>query len=100
MIRQHDYFKIVAGALPVGGAIVFRRGARAYELARLFIDPEFQNEGIGTEVLELLWQQYPLAKKWMLDTPAWNERTLHFYEKAGFVETRRDRRGLVYFARG
>ena len=27
----------------------------------------------------------PLAKSWTLETPAWNQRTRYFYEKAGFT---------------
>jgi RimJ/RimL family protein N-acetyltransferase len=97
MMGVGDYFKIVAGDQIVGGVIVLRKRAREYEVGRIFLDPDYQNKGIGTEVLELLWQEYPLAKRWTLDTPAWNRRTRQFYKKLGFEETGQDRSGLVYF---
>ena len=57
---------------------------RHYELGRIFIAPEHQNCGIGTRVIRLMEQTYPLAKRWILDTPRWNLRTQHFYEKMGY----------------
>ena len=86
MMRLGDYYKVVADGRIAGGMIVFRKAPREYELGRIFIDPDFQGQGIGTQVMELLWQAYPLAKRWVLDTPAWNVRTRHFYSKVGFVE--------------
>jgi GNAT superfamily N-acetyltransferase len=99
MIKMGDYFSILVADQIAGGVIVFRKKPREYELGRIFVEPDCQNQGIGTKALECLWQEYPLAKKWTLDTPAWNQRTHHFYQKLGFVEIGRDRRGLVLFER-
>jgi RimJ/RimL family protein N-acetyltransferase len=90
MIKMGDYFKILVGDRIVGGVIVLRKRPREYELGRIFIEPDHQNQGIGTEAFEFLWQEYPLAKKWTLGTPAWNRRTRHFYKKVGFVEVGTD----------
>jgi RimJ/RimL family protein N-acetyltransferase len=97
MMRIGDYYKILLGEDIVGGIIVFRQGARQYELGRIFIEPEVQNKGIGTQAFEFLWQTYPLAKRWTLGTPVWNRRTRHFYAKVGFVELGEDGRGGVLF---
>ena len=70
----------------IGGVIVFRKAPREYYLGRIFIDPDYQNRGLGTQVMGLLWKTYPLAKRWTLGTPAWNKRTRHFYAKVGFQE--------------
>ena len=83
----------------MGGIIVFRKQAREYELGRIFIAPEYQNQGIGTYAFECLWQSYPMAKRWTLGTPEWNQRTRHFYKKAGFEELGGDRQGGVLFER-
>ena len=64
-----------------------------------YIEPEFQNQGIGTEAFQFLWEAYPLAKRWTLGTPAWNKRTRHFYKKVGFVEIGKDRDGGILFER-
>ena len=95
MMQMGQYYKILANDQIVGGIIVFRKETRHYELGRIFVDPDFQNQGIGTQAFEFLWQEFPLAKKWTLGTPAWNCRTRHFYKKVGFVEVEQDGRGGI-----
>jgi len=96
-MRIGDYFKILTSDQIVGGVIVLRKRPREHELGRIFVDPEYQNQGIGAQAFEFLWQEYPLAKKWTLGTPAWNRRTRHFYKKVGFVEVGSDLRGGILF---
>lgn len=99
MMRIGDYFMIVAGRQIVGGFIVFRKAPREYELGRIFVDPDFQNQGIGTQAFEFLWQEFSLAKRWTLGTPAWNRRTRHFYKKVGFEEVGEDAHEGILFER-
>jgi RimJ/RimL family protein N-acetyltransferase len=99
IMRIADYYTIVREGQVIGGIIVFRKAARVYELGRIFVDPDHQNEGIGTEAFSFLWKTYPLAKRWSLGTPAWNVRTRHFYRKVGFVEIGEDGKGGVLFER-
>lgn len=97
MMRIGDYFKMLAGHQIVGGFIVFRKRPREYELGRIFVDPDYQNQGIGAQAMKALEELYPLAKKWTLGTPAWNQRTRYFYKKVGFVELGPDGRGGILF---
>jgi GNAT superfamily N-acetyltransferase len=97
MMQQADYYRIVVHNVIAGGIIVFRKQVREYELGRIFITPEYQNLGIGTQAFDFLWETYPLAKRWSLGTPAWNQRTRHFYEKVGFREIGPDGHGGVLF---
>ena len=99
MMRRGDYYRIVLDGRIAGGIIVFRAGVRQYELGRVFLAPEYQNQGIGTQAIAFLWETYPLAKRWTLGTPAWNHRNRHFYQKVGFVEIGADGRGGVLFER-
>ena len=99
MMRIGEYFKIVVDKQVVGGFIVFRKGTREYELGRIFVDPDFQDQGIGTQAFAFLWQTYPLAKRWTLGTPSWNQRTRHFYKKVGFVEIGEDEHEGILFER-
>jgi GNAT superfamily N-acetyltransferase len=99
MMRIGDYHKIVFGDQIIGGVIVFRKASREYDLGRIFIDPEYQNRGLGTQVMTLLWKAYPLAKRWTLGTPAWNKRTRHFYAKVGFQEIGTDGHDGILFER-
>jgi RimJ/RimL family protein N-acetyltransferase len=98
-IRFSDYFKIVVDKEIVGGIIVFRKAPRQYELGRIFIHADFQDQGIGTQAFEFLWGEYPLAKRWTLGTPTWNLRNRHFYKKVGFEEIGEDGQGGILFER-
>ena len=99
MMRFGDYYTILGDGQIIGGIIVFRKGTREYELGRIYIEPELQNQGIGTQAFQFLWQTYPLAKRWTLGTPKWNRRTRHFYAKVGFREIGEDSHGGVLFER-
>jgi GNAT superfamily N-acetyltransferase len=104
MMRIGQYYRILriresGDDQIVGGFIVFRKGTRHYELGRIFVDPDFQNQGVGTQAFEFLWEEFPLAKKWTLGTPAWNRRTRHFYKKVGFVEVGEDGRDGILLER-
>ena len=93
MMRMGLYYKILVDNQIAGGFIVFPGAIREYYLGRVFIHPDFQNQGIGTQAMNFVFGEFPLAKSWTLDTPTWNQRTCHFYEKLGFrkAETRYDR---------
>jgi GNAT superfamily N-acetyltransferase len=97
MMLAGDYYKIVLGQSIVGGIMVRLRGYQYYEVVRIFVDPVFQNQGIGTWAFESLWKEYPEVTRWTLGTPGWNTRTPNFYRKVGFVETGRDARGGILF---
>jgi len=95
-MKKMNYYKILYDDVIIGGFIFQSKGNSCYELDRIFIDPEFQNQGIGKQVFEFLWKEFP-AKKWTLGTPEWNRRTRHFYKKVGFVETGKDEHGGIRF---
>jgi GNAT superfamily N-acetyltransferase len=97
MMKIADYYKVLVAGRIVGGVIVLPKKPREYELGRIFVDPDHQNQGVGTEVFDLLRDEYPLAKRWTLGTPVWNRRTRHFYKKVGFVELGQDGRGGILF---
>ena len=99
MMRVGDYYAVVLDGRVIGGMIVFRKAAREYELCRIFVDPEFHNRGVGAKAFAFLWEQYALAKRWTLGTPAWNRRTRHFYQKMGFVDISEDAHEGILFER-
>jgi len=47
MTRIGKYYKILDDYKTIGGFIVFDKGNGHYELGRIFIDPDYQNQGIG-----------------------------------------------------
>ncbi|MFX0069225.1 MAG: GNAT family N-acetyltransferase [Promethearchaeota archaeon] len=78
-------YKIILGNTLIGAFIVFQdcpeKGSNI--LGTIFLDPDYQNYGIGTKVMEYIHDSFP-AKRWVLDTPEWHTRNHHFYEKLGY----------------
>ena len=87
-MAQGHYFKILDGEVLVGGAIVFRTGPESCELARIWIAPERQGQGMGGRAMELLEAAFPDARRWTLDTPAWALRNQAFYSRRGYARVR------------
>ncbi len=100
MMTRGQYYKIIQdeeAPLIIGGFIVFQNSYGDCELGRIFIEPEYQNQGIGTQAMAFMEKAFPEARRWTLGTPAWNLRTQHFYEKAGYVKVRDEGRdGIRY----
>lgn len=97
MMIAGEYYKILADDQIIGGFVVLLRGYQYYELVRIFVHPDFQNQGIGTQAFEFLWKEYPEVQLWRLGTPVWNQRTRHFYQKVGFTEVGKDGRDGILF---
>jgi len=90
MMKEGIYYKILAGDQIIGGFILFDMKHRHFNLGRIFVDPDWQNQGIGTQAIEFMEKAFPYVKKWSLDTPAWAHRNQHFYEKMGYVRVGED----------
>ncbi len=87
-IAKTPDYKILFDDQIVGGIIVFELEEKRYELGRIWVDPDFQNRGIGQQAVRQMFEASPEAKKWILGTPSWAIRNQHFYEKMGFVKIR------------
>lgn len=85
-MRRGRFFKIFEEERLIGGYVLFSLEDGSVELGRAFLEPESQNRGIGGELLRHAEDAFPATSRLVLDTPAWNERTRHFYEKAGYVK--------------
>ncbi|MDQ0195318.1 GNAT superfamily N-acetyltransferase [Paenibacillus wynnii] len=84
-IMQHGhYFKILWNNDIVGGAIIFADQQQAHCLGRIFIDPKFQDKGIGTLAIQAIESEFQNVSKWWLDTPQWSTKNHHFYAKCGY----------------
>ena len=85
-MRNSDYYVFFYSGTLIGGAQVADLGGGSYRLNRIYIDPEYQNKGLGSALMALLEANYPLARRFSLDTPHLNIRNHHFYEKLGYVK--------------
>ena len=84
-MRLGKCYKIMLGGALIGVFIVFRdhpeKGSNM--LGTIFLDPEYQNLGVGSRVMEYIHETFT-AKRWVLNTPEWHTRNHHFYEKLGY----------------
>jgi len=85
MMKHLTYQKIFFNGQIVGGVAYNSKKSNHFILERIFIDPQFHNRAIATATMNILFQKYPNIV-WTLDTPEWNIRTKHFYEKLGFQQ--------------
>lgn len=98
-MKECHYYEIYYQSRIVGALMVFQRSLDHCECTGLFVDPDYHNRGIATRAFELIWDQYPEAKRWTVNTRAWDVRTNHFYPKVGFKKTGYDNTGGVWFER-
>lgn len=87
-IQHTPYYKILSNGQIVGGLILFDRGDEHFEVGRIWVDPDYQNQGIGQAAMREMFSLHPDVKKWSLGTPSWAIRNQNFYEKMGFARVR------------
>jgi len=85
-IKSTPYYKILYGNILVGGIIIFKTEEYQYEVGRIWVDPAYQNLGIGQKSMAQMFGFHPEVKRWILGTPKWAFRNQHFYEKVGFIK--------------
>ncbi len=91
-----EYYKILMDGRIVGGIIFRLLAYQHYELSRIFVDPQYQRQGIGAQAIAFMEALHPEIKRWTLGTPKWNTRTPQFYKACGFAQTGVDREGLLF----
>lgn len=73
------------GAINIGHGT--QNGKEVYTISPLFIQPKYQNGGIGYVAIQKAFAMHPDAKCWCLDTILQEPGNCHLYEKCGFVRT-------------
>lgn len=82
---QTDYYVIHLDSEPVGGVRVVCCEQNEYRISPLFVLPKHQNRGIAQQVIGMLFDSYPDAQLWSLETIKQEKGNCHLYEKCGFV---------------
>lgn len=55
-------------------------------IARLYILPAFQRQGIGERLMESSYQAFPRTRRVQLDVEEQNPKARNFYRKLGYIE--------------
>ena len=80
--------KAVLGDFIVGSV----RGIQVYEtvfIKRLIVNPNYQNQGIGTKLMKSIEDSFKNNKRYELFTGHKSKRNLHLYQKIGYKEFKR-----------
>ncbi|QJT10621.1 GNAT family N-acetyltransferase [Oceanidesulfovibrio marinus] len=78
-------FKVELDSKLIGMYIVWIFPNNENMLGTIFIDPEYQNQGLGLKIWKHIEQKYPNAKVWRTETPGFSKRNHNFYvNKCGF----------------
>ncbi|WP_314589279.1 GNAT family N-acetyltransferase [Paenibacillus terrigena] len=96
MMQNCEYFKVLFDGEIIGGALIFIGNNQVHNLGRIFIDPNFQNQGIGMKVMNEIERIFPDSNKWWLDTPSWCVKNHHFYTKCGYTKVREEDDLYIY----
>lgn len=84
--EETDYYIIELQGTAVGAVRVVEREKSVFYISPIFILPEYQNQGIGSRVLNQLFALYPNAVTWRLSTILQEKRNCYLYEKCGFLK--------------
>ena len=58
-------------------------------VGRLIIQPEFQNKGVGTKLMNAIEHHFKIVHRFELFTGHESARNLHLYQKLGYREFKR-----------
>ncbi|SFC59065.1 Acetyltransferase (GNAT) family protein [Bacillus sp. 491mf] len=87
MIKELNCFKIIYNETIVGGIIVTISGQSFGRIDRIFVDPSYQEKGIGSKVITLIEKEFSNVRTWDLETSSRQIKNHYFYEKVGYKAT-------------
>jgi predicted N-acetyltransferase YhbS len=84
-------YRILSEGQLIGGIIVWVFDHGRNILGTMFVDPDHQDQGVGTRVWRSIEDSYPDSENWTLHTPSWAIKNHYFYErKCGFKKTKEE----------
>lgn len=84
VIDKKQFYKVLCGDEFVGAICVECFDSNSIEIKYLYIESNFQNKNIGSQVMFLIEEQYSSIDKWTLVTPYKSYKNHYFYEKLGY----------------
>jgi len=88
--EQSVGYKVRSGGEVVGGIIVWILPKGDNILGTMFIDPDYQDRGVGEKTWRFIEARYPESASWRLQTPTRATKNHHFYAKCGFEQVESD----------
>lgn len=82
-MMTHTYLKFEQGGRILGSVRGQMRGDTC-DIGRLIVDPDFQNRGLGTILMEAIEVQFADSQRYELFTGESSTKNLHLYRKLGY----------------
>lgn len=83
-------FKVLHQGKAIGGITVWVLPDGHNILGTIFVDPAYQDRGVGSRLWHFVEETYPQTHSWRLATPIWATKNHGFYAKLGFKHVGRD----------
>ena len=77
------FLKAVTGGKIIGSVRAFMKEGTCY-VGRLIVHPDFQNQGIGTQLMGRIEEVFKGAQRFEIFTGHKSERNLYLYKKLGY----------------
>ncbi|MDI6764102.1 MAG: GNAT family N-acetyltransferase [Thermodesulfobacteriota bacterium] len=81
--ESHVFLKAVTGGKIIGSVRAFVKEGTCY-VGRLIVHPDFQNQGIGTQLMNRIEEVFKGDQRFEIFTGHKSERNLYLYEKLGY----------------
>jgi GNAT superfamily N-acetyltransferase len=85
---RQTYLKATLDDQIIGSVRGYVEGNTCY-VGRLIVDPEYQNQGLGTRLLRAIEGVFGHAERFEIFTGSKSERNLYLYKREGYRECRR-----------
>ncbi len=86
VMRRGIYYTIIAEGRIVGGIDVVPEATGCYLVNEIFVDPDYQKQGVGGRALQLMEEDTADAHIWTLYSGARSYDNHRFYERLGYVK--------------
>ncbi|MGD6933411.1 MAG: GNAT family N-acetyltransferase [Candidatus Bathyarchaeia archaeon] len=83
--KTHAILKATQDGKIIGSVRFVEKDGTCF-VGRLLVDPAFQNQGVGAELLRQVECHSPTVKRFELFTGFKSEKSLHLYKKLGYKE--------------
>lgn len=81
---EKTFLKAIIDDKTVGSVRAYSDDDTCY-IARLIVDPQYQNRGIGKRLMKEIEAEFKIAKRYELFTGKQTIKNIEFYEKLGYI---------------
>jgi ribosomal protein S18 acetylase RimI-like enzyme len=81
--ERQTFLKASMGGRIIGSVRAFLKEETCF-IGRLIVHPDFQNQGIGTKLMNEVERHFSRAKRFELFTGQKSDRNIHLYQKLGY----------------